>query len=318
VSSRLLWSAVALGSVVLLAATGLVAWRVLEAVLRPPPVVPSPSPSATLAAITPSPVPVPLPTPARVVSSPEVARVVPTPAPMATLEKQARTPAPTRVAVASPAARPSRAPVVPAQPQPSAPAAPSAEMAAARTAWEAVARVADDGSRPEAERMAELRRYLADAPASPYRAEAASRLTRLEEDFRRRLLAPPDPSTLGRQRRATYVGGTLHNVPEGSAGTVAFPDRDRMVLLTGSRVTVVPFRGVSSIEYGLTDHIRGMLFKKKSHYLSLTYRDAAGDSQGMVLELSGDEFRPVLTQLEARTGQKVQYQDEKAARERWK
>jgi len=33
------------------------------------------------------------------------------------------------------------------------------------------------------------------------------------------------------------------------------------------------------------DHIRGLLFKKKSHYVSVNYRDVAGDPQGMVLEL---------------------------------
>ena len=304
---RLLWPAAILGTVVLVAIVGLVTWRMYERQLGP-----VTSPSTTI----------PVPTPARIVVTPvpppvataEVARVVPTPVAIATPELRA--PTPTRVATASTSGSATKAPLAPPQPEP---VAPRADAAAAQAAWDAVARVADDATRTEAERMAELRKFIADSAAGPHRPEAARRLARLEEDARRRLLAPPDAASLGRQRRATYVGGTLHEIAEGSAGTVAFPDKERMVfLLGGSRFAVVPFRGVSSIEYGLTDHIRGIVFKKKSHYLSLTYKDAAGETQGMVLELSGDEFRPVLTMLEARTGQKVQYQDEKAARERWK
>jgi hypothetical protein len=253
------------------------------------------------------------------VATPEMARGVPTPRAIATPESLVRAPAPTHVAMASTAGVPPKQPPAPApQPGTSAAPPPARADAAAQAAWDAVVRVADDTTRPEAERMAELRRFVADAGASPHRAEASARLARMEEEARRRLLAPPDAATLGRQRRATYVGGTLSQIAEGSVGSVAFPDKERMVLLTGGRFTIVPFRGVSGIEYGLTDRMRGIVFKKKSHYLSLTYQDAAGEAQGMVLELSGDEFRPVLTMLEARTGQKIQYQDEKAARERWK
>jgi serine/threonine protein kinase len=310
---RLLWPAAILGPVLLLAIVGFVTWRMYERQLGPS------TPTSVVSILSPSPVvvtpsPVPLP-----VATPEMARVAPTPVAIATPRGPAPAPAPTRVAMASTAGMPPKPPPAPVEGGASVTVpSPRADAAAAQAAWDAVVRIADDPARPEAERMAELRRYVAAAAAGPHRTEAAARLARLEEDARRRLLAPPDAATLGRQRRATYVGGTLSQIAEGSVGSVAFPDKERMVLLTGGRFTVVPFRGVSGIEYGLTDRMRGIVFKKKSHYLSLTYRDAAGEDQGMVLELAGDEFRPVLTMLEARTGQKVQYQDEKAARERWK
>ena len=256
------------------------------------------TPVPTAAVVTPVPA---LPTPVA------TALGVPTPMAVATPDTALRTPVPTRTANATSA--PPRVPTV-------APADTRAD-AAAQQAWEAVARVAEDASRPEGERMAELRRFIAAAPTGPHSSDATQRLALMEREARTRLLARPDASTLGRQRKATYVGGTLHEIAEGAAGTVAFPDKERMVLLTGGRFTVVPFRGVSGLEYGLTDRMRGIVFKKKSHYLSVTYQDPAGDTQGMVLELDGEEFRPVLTMLEARTGRKVQYQDPKAARERW-
>jgi hypothetical protein len=194
-----------------------------------------------------------------------------------------------------------------------------AGAAAEETAWVDLRRAVADSARLEAERASALRKFIAEAASNPHRPEAERLLSRLEEEARRRLLAPPDPASLGHLRKATYVGGTLHDLAENSEGSIAFPDKERMVfLIGGSRVMVVPYSGISGIEYGLTDHIRGLVLKKKSHYVSLTYQDSAGDMQGMVLELGGDSFRPVLTMLEARSGHKVQYQDEKAAKERWK
>jgi hypothetical protein len=202
----------------------------------------------------------------------------------------------------------------PSQPEPAAPA-----TAAADAAWSEVRTLAEDSARPEAERAAALARYVAQAaPSSPHRSDAERLLRKLREDARARLLAPPDPASLGRSHRALYAGGTL-DLAIGSEGVIVFPDRERMLfILPGGRFLVVPHRGISGIEYGLTSRIRGLVFKKRSHYLSLTYEDAGGEPQGMVLELGQDGFRPILTMLEARTGRKVQYQDPDAAKNRWK
>ena len=222
----------------------------------------------------------------------------------------------TRPPPSAPAVRPAAS--VPPNPTPPS-ASGDAAAAAAEAAWIELRRTVDDPARADAERATALRRFITEAASSPHRAEAQGLLDRLEDDARRRLLAPLDATSLGRLRRATYVAGTLPGVAEHSEGSISFPDKERMVfLLGGSRFMVVPYKGLAGIEYGLTDHIRGLVLKKKSHYVSLTYQDAAGDRQGMVLELGADDFRPVLTMLEARSGRKVQYQDEKAARERWK
>jgi hypothetical protein len=202
-------------------------------------------------------------------------------------------------------------------PSPPSPTAPN--TAAVDAAWVEVRTLAEDAARPESERAAALGKFVAEAaPSSPLRPEAERLLRKLQEEVRARLLAPPDPASLGRAHRALYAGGTL-DLAVGTEGSIVFPDRQRMLfVLAPGRFLVVPHRGVSGIEYGLTSRIRGLVFKKKSHYLSLTYEDAAGEPQGMVLELGQDDFRPILTMLEARTGRKVQYQDADAAKNRWK
>jgi serine/threonine-protein kinase len=237
--------------------------------------------------------------PAAPLADPKPARV--------TAETRARTP---------PEARAASAPAT-ASTNPAAPV--TAAAPAADAAWTETRTLADDAARPEHERIAALRKYVSEAATtSLHRGEAESLLSKLQQDARARLLAPPDPASLGRSHRALYAGGTL-SLAEGSEGAIAFPDRERMLFVMASgRFLVVPYRGVSGIEYGLTSRIRGLVFKKRSHYLSLNYEDAQGEPQGLVLELSQDDFRPVLTMLEARTGRKVQYQDPEAAKNRWR
>jgi hypothetical protein len=43
--------------------------------------------------------------------------------------------------------------------------------------------------------------------------------------------APPDRSALGRLRRATYVGGTLSSLRDGTEGNLSFADRARLLFL---------------------------------------------------------------------------------------
>jgi serine/threonine protein kinase len=220
---------------------------------------------------------------------------------------------------ASPAASPPTTGAPTQEPARSSAIAPADPGAAA---WAEVLKAAEDASRPPADRLALVSRFINENPPShPHRVDADRLLSRIsDEASRQRLLLPPDPSTLGRLRRAVYVGGTHGELSDGTEGSLAF-DRERTLFLVEGdqrRFVVIPYKGVTGIDYGLTDHIRGLMFKKKSHYVSLTYKDPSGDAQGMVLELGPDDFRPVLTQLEARTGQKVKYQDEKAAKERWR
>jgi hypothetical protein len=55
-----------------------------------------------------------------------------------------------------------------------------------------------------------------------------------------------------------------------------------------------------------------LLSKKRSHFLTLGYTDEEGRQQAMVFRVDKNDIRSVLVSLEARTGRKVQFQDEEA------
>ncbi len=56
-----------------------------------------------------------------------------------------------------------------------------------------------------------------------------------------------------------------------------------------------------------------MLFsKKRKHYVTIGYKDAEGKEQATVFELGKDIIRTTLPILEARSGKKIEYQDEEA------
>jgi hypothetical protein len=55
-----------------------------------------------------------------------------------------------------------------------------------------------------------------------------------------------------------------------------------------------------------------LLEKKKTHYLTIEYTDAGGKQQAVVLRVSKGDIRPLLVSLEARTGRRIEYQDEDA------
>jgi hypothetical protein len=56
-----------------------------------------------------------------------------------------------------------------------------------------------------------------------------------------------------------------------------------------------------------------MLFpKKRKHYVTIGYKDDQGKEQVAVFELGKDIVRITLPILEARSGKKIEYQDEEA------
>jgi hypothetical protein len=57
-----------------------------------------------------------------------------------------------------------------------------------------------------------------------------------------------------------------------------------------------------------------LLAKKRKHYLTLGYTDDKGQPQALVFQLDKNAVRGVLVGLEAKTGRRVEYQDEEARR----
>lgn len=122
--------------------------------------------------------------------------------------------------------------------------------------------------------------------------------------------------------RVEYVGGTVAGIDERTGGRVRTTDEQFFVLdAHGSRLAV-PYDRINLLEYGqkvdrryLVAALISPLFilsKSRQHYLTVGYTDDSGRQQAMVLKVDKGDIRTVLVTLEARTGRRVQYQDEEA------
>ncbi len=120
---------------------------------------------------------------------------------------------------------------------------------------------------------------------------------------------------------ATYVGGTL-DLPEKSKGKLLVDDAT-MARFTCKRGTVeIPYATIESIEYGQKAGRRVgaavvvsplLLFsKKRKHFVTLAYRDAAGVPQGAVFEVSKGAAYVVAKTLESRSGKSIDYESDEA------
>ena len=126
----------------------------------------------------------------------------------------------------------------------------------------------------------------------------------------------------GPGNRVLYVGGTVAGVPSHSSADIDVRDENALSLHLRDKAISVAWTDVSNIEYGLhvdRRYLEAVLIsplfliaKKKSHFLTIDYTDADGHTQAVVLEVSKGDIRQLLVSLEARTGRRVEYQDEEA------
>ena len=127
--------------------------------------------------------------------------------------------------------------------------------------------------------------------------------------------------------KAEYVGGTLANIPPQAEGVLATSDPTKMMFVAekSGGMVEIPWKSIKDVEYGQKVGRRWksaillspvMLFTKaRKHYVTITYKSKTGD-QAAIFELGKEIVRPTLTILETRTGRKVTYQDEEAAKAR--
>lgn len=121
---------------------------------------------------------------------------------------------------------------------------------------------------------------------------------------------------------AEYVGGTISQIPEGCSGTIAALDEQYFVFYSKGASWRVPYDKINLLEYGQKVDRRYvaavlisplfLLAKKRSHFLTVGYSDEDNRQQAMVFKVGKDDIRMVLVSLEARTGRKVEFQDDDA------
>lgn len=126
-------------------------------------------------------------------------------------------------------------------------------------------------------------------------------------------------------KKTMYVGGTIPSLSQGMEGTSSTQDEKVFVFEYKGGKLSIPYDRINDLEYGQKAGRRlglaivvSPLFlfsKKKKHFLTLGYTDDSDKQQAGVFELGKDVVRVTLASLEARTGRKIDYQDEEARKD---
>ena len=120
----------------------------------------------------------------------------------------------------------------------------------------------------------------------------------------------------------SFISADVAGFHTKSGARVRFLEDDAFLLTAKDQSVRVPFANVNTIEYGMRVSRRYLeailispvflIAKRRTHYLTIGYADEHGQQQAMVLQVGKDDIRTLLVSLEARTGRRVEFQDEEA------
>jgi hypothetical protein len=122
--------------------------------------------------------------------------------------------------------------------------------------------------------------------------------------------------------KTMYVGGTVTTIKEGTEGTSSAKDETVFVFNYQGGKLEVPYEKINDLEYGQKAGRRlgvaiavtwvALFSKKRKHFLTVGYKDDNDKQQAAVFELGKNVVRVTLASLEARTGKKIEYEDDEA------
>ena len=123
--------------------------------------------------------------------------------------------------------------------------------------------------------------------------------------------------------KVQYAGGTIGGLKPGVHGTIGVAGDRELAYDTGKGdIVIVAYDRINLLEYGQQVNRRlvmavvispaFLLAKSRKHFLTIGYQDGDGKQQAMVFRVDKNGIRATLVSLEARTGLKIQYQDEEA------
>lgn len=123
-------------------------------------------------------------------------------------------------------------------------------------------------------------------------------------------------------KSAVYVGGTVNSIKEFTEGKCSASDEKIFVFAYKGGTLTIPYDRINALEYGQKAGRRlglaivvsplALFSKKRKHFLTVNYMGENDKQQAAVFELGKDIIRTTLTTLEARSGKKIEYQDEEA------
>ena len=122
--------------------------------------------------------------------------------------------------------------------------------------------------------------------------------------------------------RAQFIGGTVSGIAPKSSARLDLSGAEALILRDGKTEFSILYGRVNAIEYGQNVSRRYaaavlispvlLLSKSRKHFVTVGYADQAGAQQALVLRVDKKDIRSVLASLEARTGRRVDYQDNEA------
>jgi hypothetical protein len=125
----------------------------------------------------------------------------------------------------------------------------------------------------------------------------------------------------GAGARAEYIGGTVA-LSEGEGVVIDVSDEQYVAIYAKKTQLRVSYARINLLEYGQKVDRRlamaivispvFLLSKSRKHFLSVGYTAEDGKQQALVFRVDKNNIRATLVSLEARTGLKIQYQDEEA------
>jgi len=123
--------------------------------------------------------------------------------------------------------------------------------------------------------------------------------------------------------KAQYMGGTVPGLKEKAEAALVTSDETALRFdAKKDGAVAIPYAQIDSLEYGQKAGRRvavaifvsplALFSKKRNHYLTIGYKDAAGKAQAAVFELGKDIARTALTVIQTRSGKEIEYQDDEA------
>jgi hypothetical protein len=122
--------------------------------------------------------------------------------------------------------------------------------------------------------------------------------------------------------KTAYVGGTENQIKDGTEGSSSAKNDKTFTFEYKGGKLEVPYTEVNDLEYGQKAGRRLglalavspwiLLSKKRKHFLTVGWKDEQDKQHAAVFELGKSVVRTTIATLEARTGKKVEYQDDEA------
>jgi hypothetical protein len=122
--------------------------------------------------------------------------------------------------------------------------------------------------------------------------------------------------------KAQFIGGTLSGVSAKSSIRIDLTGTEALLFRSEKTELTIAYQKINTIEYGQSVSRRYaaailispvlLLSKTRKHFVTLGYTDADSKQQALVFRVQKGDIRSVLAALEARTGRRIEYQDDDA------